>query len=223
MTSFVLKIIACITMFIDHLSYALFGKISWLNYIGRIAFPIFAFQISEGYLHTKNLKKYFLRLFVFALVSQIPFYLFHSISSSDYALNVLFTLLVGLLCIYLWDKLPNKVLAIFIIVALCILAEETHMDYGYWGVLLVLGFYIFRKYKWSQAVFFISFVLMRYMPYLITYNFYYKYCYLLIGTLTSIVPILLYSGKEGKKVKYLIYLFYPVHLIFLYGLFNILH
>ena len=59
MSSFVLKIIAIITMFIDHVGYAIFGKFSFFNYIGRIAFPIFAFQISEGYSHTKDLKKYF--------------------------------------------------------------------------------------------------------------------------------------------------------------------
>ena len=66
MSAFVLKIIACITMFIDHLGYAVFhGEASWFNYVGRLAFPIFAFQISEGYIHTKNLKKYFYRLVIF--------------------------------------------------------------------------------------------------------------------------------------------------------------
>ena len=76
MTSFTLKIIALITMFIDHSGYVFAGNFSFCNFIGRIAFPIFAFQISEGYKHTKNLKKYFLRLGIFALISQIPFSLF---------------------------------------------------------------------------------------------------------------------------------------------------
>ena len=97
MSSFVLKIIAVITMFIDHLGYTIFGKFSYLNYIGRISFPVFAFQISEGYIHTKNLKKYFLRLFLFAVISQIPFMLFHSIISDTFYLNIFFTLLLGLL------------------------------------------------------------------------------------------------------------------------------
>ena len=57
MSSFVLKIIAIITMFIDHLSFAYNGSFSYLNFLGRLSFPIFAFQISEGYLHTKNIKK----------------------------------------------------------------------------------------------------------------------------------------------------------------------
>ena len=68
MTSFALKVLACISMFLDHVGYVIFGRMSFLNYIGRLAFPIFAYQISEGYSHTKNLKKYFLRLFVFAIV-----------------------------------------------------------------------------------------------------------------------------------------------------------
>ena len=73
MSSFVLKIIAIISMFLDHLSYSIYGHFSWLNYLGRLAFPIFAFQITEGYSHTKDLKKYFLRLGIFALISQIPY------------------------------------------------------------------------------------------------------------------------------------------------------
>ena len=86
MSAFVLKIIAIITMFIDHIGYIFSnGKISYFNYIGRLAFPIFAFQISEGYLHTKNLKKYFLRLFLFALISQIPFMLYEKIITDKFS------------------------------------------------------------------------------------------------------------------------------------------
>ena len=88
MSSFVLKIIAIISMFIDHIGYAIFGKLSYFNYIGRLAFPIFAFQISEGYVHTKNLKRYFFRLFLFALISQVPFMLFTSIISDKFSLNI---------------------------------------------------------------------------------------------------------------------------------------
>ena len=94
MSAFVLKIIAVITMTCDHVSYLIFGGFSFLNYIGRIAFPIFAYQITEGYIHTHNLKKYFFRLFIFALVSQIPFMLFTSIISPKFHLNIFFTLLL---------------------------------------------------------------------------------------------------------------------------------
>ena len=64
MSSFVLKIIAVVSMLIDHSSYLIFNEFSFMNYIGRLAFPIFAFLITEGYIHTSNLKKYFFRLLV---------------------------------------------------------------------------------------------------------------------------------------------------------------
>ena len=76
MTSFTLKIIALITMFIDHLGYAIFNKFSFFNYIGRVAFPIFAFQISEGFHYTKNVKKYFARLAFICYVFANSFYAF---------------------------------------------------------------------------------------------------------------------------------------------------
>ena len=77
MSAFVLKMIAMITMFIDHLGYVVHnGSISWFNYIGRFAFPIFAFQLTIGYINTKDLKKYLIRLLSFAFISQIPVTLF---------------------------------------------------------------------------------------------------------------------------------------------------
>ena len=108
MSAFVLKIIAIISMTFDHMSYLIFGEFSFMNYIGRIAFPIFAYQITEGYIHTHNLKKYFFRLFIFALISQIPFMLFSSLLSDEISLNIFFTLLLGLGAITIYDAL-NKI------------------------------------------------------------------------------------------------------------------
>ena len=225
MTSFILKIIACVTMFIDHLSYGLYGKSTWLNYIGRIAFPIFAFQIVEGYYHTKNIKKYFLRLIIFAIISEIPFFLFSSIISKTIALNVLFTLFLGLLCIWIWEKLKFKSISACIIVLLCAIAELTNMDYGYWGVLLVFIFYLCRNNKALMFVGFVGMLLLKYLPIFMIINnkYIFKYVMYFIGTLTSIIPILLYNGKQGKKIKYFLYVFYPAHLLALYGLYCFLH
>lgn len=109
MSSFVLKIIAVLTMFIDHLGYIIWGRVTFFNYIGRLAFPIFAFQISEGYLHTRNLKKYFLRLIIIAIISQIPYSLFLSTYLNDYiSPNIFFSLISGLLSITIYDKLKEK-------------------------------------------------------------------------------------------------------------------
>ena len=87
MSGFTLKIIAMISMIFDHTGYLIFNELSPLNYIGRFAFPIFAFEIGQGFTHTKNLKKYFLRLFIFALISQIPFQLFLKVLKSSFSLN----------------------------------------------------------------------------------------------------------------------------------------
>ena len=155
MSSFVLKIIAVITMFIDHLGYTIFGKFSYLNYIGRISFPIFAFQISEGYIHTKNLKKYFLRLFLFAVISQIPFMLFHSIISDTFYLNIFFTLLLGLLSIYIYDKCKYKFIGILSGILLALIAQFSNCDYGAYGVAIILIFYIFKNNIFNSCIFFI--------------------------------------------------------------------
>ena len=95
-----LRIIALVLMLSDHIWATAMSFGNWMTYIGRMAFPIFAFQIAEGYLHTSNFKKYALRLLGFAVVTEIPFNLFYSSRVfNPYHQNVLFTLLLGLLAI----------------------------------------------------------------------------------------------------------------------------
>lgn len=236
MTSFVLKIIAMLTMLIDHTGDAYFKQISWMNLIGRIAFPIFAFQISEGYLHTKNLKKYFLRLFLFALISQIPFMLFASTYTSGFSLNIFCTLFVGLLAIFLYDKISHSKLqlvknekinqlihqafGIIIAIFLGILAELCHFDYGFFGIAIIFLFYVFRNDKPAMVISFITACVLKYGIPVILYGFSIWYILLGIFTMLPILFILLYNGKQGKKVKYLLYTFYPVHLLVLYFIFR---
>lgn len=218
MSSFVLKIIAIITMFIDHIGYAIFGHFSYFNYIGRIAFPIFAFQISEGYMHTRNLKKYVFRLFIFALISQIPFMLFYSIISTDFYLNIFFTLLLGLACIYIYDKSKYKSLAIIASILIGLIAEFSHCDYGFYGVAIILLFYIFKNSNIKSSTAFVLATIIHYLIPVLKYGFYYQYLYLLLATLIPVIFITLYNGKKGKDTKYLLYLFYPIHLLLIYGI-----
>ena len=219
MSSFVLKIIAVVTMFIDHIGYAIFGKFSYFNYIGRIAFPIFAFQISEGYIHTRNLKKYFLRLFIFALISQIPFMLFYKlVSASDFELNIFFTLLLGLACIYIYDKSKYKFIAIILSIAIGLIAEFAHCDYGFYGVAIIFLFYIFKNNISFASIAFVLATAIKYLIPILKYGFYDVYLYLLFFTLLPIVFISLYNGRKGKDTKYLLYLFYPIHLLLIYGI-----
>ncbi len=221
MSSFVLKIIAIITMFIDHVGYAILGKFSFLNYIGRIAFPIFAFQISEGYTYTRNLKKYFLRLFIFAIVSQIPFMLFGKIISNDFTLNIFFTLLLGLISIYIYDKSKCKIVGIISAILIGFLSEFAHCDYGFYGVAIIFLFYVFKNDIMKSSIAFMIATSIKYLIPIIKYGFHDVYLYLLICTLLPIVFISLYNGKKGKDTKYLLYLFYPIHLLLIYGIYLI--
>lgn len=216
MTSFVLKIVAIISMFLDHLSYTIYGKFSWLNYLGRVAFPLFAFQITEGYSHTNNLKKYFLRLGIFAIISQIPYYLFTSRFTDTFTLNILFTLFAGLVAITIFDKLNNKFLGALCVVIIAIFSELLHFDYGWFGILVIFVFYIFKNNEINMAIGFISSVCLKYIIALIQNNFYYAYYILALFTTLSIIPIILYNKKQGKNAKYFFYIFYPVHLLILY-------
>lgn len=213
MSSFVLKIIAVITMFVDHIGYVIYGHFSCLNYIGRIAFPIFAFQLSEGYIHTKNLKNYFIRLLSFAVISQIPFMLFLSIFNKNFVLNIFFTLFLGLAAISLYDKMKYKIVGLAFVAFIAYIAEMIHVDYGYWGVLVIFFFYFFRENKVLMAVSFIILVIAKYIPIVST-----PQMLSLLFTVLPIIPILLYNQKQGKKTKYFLYIFYPSHLLLFYFL-----
>ena len=150
MSSFVIKLIAIISMFCDHFGDAIIGQFSYLNVIGRIAFPLFCFQIVIGYRHTKNVNKYLLRLFLFGLISQISFSLFtYSCLGRIDLLNVYFTLAFGLLAIYILDTFPKKYkfLAIILDIVLIIIAEFAKTDYGWFGVCLIICIYLFYNDK----------------------------------------------------------------------------
>ncbi len=224
MSSFVLKIIACITMLFDHIGYLIYnGKLSFFNFIGRISFPIFAFQISEGYSHTKNLKKYFLRLFAFALISQYPFMLFNNLISTGFALNIFFTLLLGLICIIIYDKLPYKILSLSVSIVIAYISELTNCDYGFYGVSIILLFYIFKDNKFKMSLSFILCTIIKYINFIIKYGNVITYSLLCLFTISPIIFINLYNKKQGKKIKYFLYTFYPVHLFLICILWNIIY
>lgn len=232
MSSFVLKIIGIITMLCDHYGDAIIGHFSVLNIIGRLAFPIFAYQIAQGYIHTKNLKKYMLRMLAFACISQLPFYLFLSVFTKDFTLNVFFTFLIALLALYLFEKIDNKFFATIVVIILGILANFLKVDYGAFGVAIIFIFYIYLKIYEKQAktiklkilckleliLIFLIIVYLKYVYQFINYIDSNKnYVKLFIGTACGIIPILLHNGKQGPKCKYLFYIFYPLHLILLWA------
>jgi len=204
----------------DHIGYVIFGNFSFLNLIGRIAFPIFAFQITEGFIHTRDFKKYIKKLIIFACISQIPFTLFLSTFSDNiFTLNIFFTLILGLLSIYIYKITPNKLLAFIYILLFGIIAEFIDVDYGMYGIFLIFLFYIFKNKKIFMILSVILLTIAKYIPSLITYSFLQTRFYLcIIFTCLSLIFICFYNKKEGPKAKYLFYIFYPLHLIILYFL-----
>lgn len=218
MSSFLLKIIACIFMFIDHIGQVYYNGTSILNILGRLAFPIFAFQITEGYRHTKDVKKYLLRLFILALISQIPFMIM--MKREGFAINTIATLLFGLICITIYDR--KKIIGIISVIVLGLIAQFAKFDGGIYGVLLIFNFYIFKNYKGLLTFFYILIItflygqpIMKYINYepevlRRVFMFYLPYY---LATLSPLILIHFYNNKKGKDIKYFFYLFYPLHII----------
>lgn len=215
MSSFILKIIAVITMLFDHIGYSIFNKFTFMNCIGRISFPIFAFSITEGYIHTKNLKKYFFRLLNFAFVSQIPYMLFVSHFSNKFTLNILFTLSLGLLAITIYDKSKNKLFGLILVGLCATLAQFLHFDYGWFGIAIIFIFHILKNKKTYMNLAFCAATLINYLyNYIVTQRK--EYLFIIFFCILSLIPINLYNEKKGKNIKYFLYIFYPLHLIVLY-------
>ena len=227
MTGFILKTVALLTMVLDHIKYAIPITNGFITqYFGRISFPLFAFFITEGYIHTSNRKKYIKRLFIFALISQIPFMLFRTLIIQKLMLNILFTFLFAILGIQILEYLNknekiNKfftyIISVVSFFTIAILGEFLHVDYGWFGILAVWIFYIFKNKKFITLLVYSALVFIYYcslcFPTMNNIN--------LISLFFTILPgiiILFYNGKEGKKVKYVFYAFYPIHMLILYGI-----
>ena len=193
-------------MFLDHYHYIIGGS-KILNVVGRIAFPIFAFTLSEGYVHTRSLKKYLFRLFIFAVSIQMPSILF----GYDYSMNIFFTLFLGLLSIYIFNlKKINIIFKIILIGFVLLFSQKFKLDYGMYGILLIMNFNIFRDYKFK--------ILMNFLV-LNVFNMIFPKVFDLVDTqffsLISLVFIFMYNGKKGRSMKYFFYLFYPIHFFIL--------
>jgi hypothetical protein len=219
MNSSQLKVFACLVMLIDHMGYIFFPNLLWLRVIGRLAFPLFAYFIAEGYRKTKDVTDYLGRLTLFALISQLPF--MFAFNTKGLYLNVFFTLAMGLYAVYNYDK--SKKLYMLIVIALACQAVNT--DYGAYGVLLV---FLFNKYHDNFKEMVKSVILLTIAVQLLQAGIKYytipsaylsRNLLFVLGIqplcLLSLILIKFYNGERGAKLKYLFYAFYPVHLIVL--------
>ena len=249
-SGFVLKMIAVVTMLIDHtastvLERALLGELTigciteknmqiWagvyamMRIIGRMAFPIYCFLLVEGFTYTRNRGKYALRLFLFALISEVPFDLAFQKKWWDTSYNnVFFTLLLGLLAIMAldwvrkhWKKVDESnskihwffsnlaksiVLATITLGMMAIADLVLHTDYGVSGVAAIIVMYLLYKNRM------LAFGMMVLVLTLLSSG-------LEIVAILMLLPLHFYNGTRGKQVKYAFYAFYPVHLLVLVGI-----
>ncbi len=225
----ILKLIAVVTMLIDHVGVILFPGQMVFRYIGRIAFPIYVFLLVEGFFYTKSLRRYEVRLLIFALLSEIPFDLAFNGAVLEFSYqNAYFTLLLGLLMLHLIKFASEKTnpiygglyLELLILVAFVAAAFLVRSDYSGGGVLLIYCFYKFRSRHLVKIILLAAISLAFYVPQE-------------IFSLLAVIPLLLYNGKRGfgqgsgpyweneikpssVLVRYLFYLFYPAHLLILH-------
>ncbi len=204
MSSFTLKILAIIFMTIDHVGILLFPTHKILRAIGRLAFPIFAFQIGVGFKHTHSKEKYILRMFLLTIISQYPFSLFMSALKVGQSLNVAATFTLALLALYTIDKFKKSWIKYPLLITILCISAYVPMDYGLIGVLIVISLYFLDYSKVIALSSFFAIILL----YCAINNSLFS-----LPALLAILPILLYNGKKGPNIKYLFYIFYPLHLL----------
>lgn len=212
-------------MTIDHVGLFFFPDMAVFRIVGRLAFPLFAWLIANGAYYTKNINLYLLRLFIFAGISQIPFYLsFNLINPLNVGLNIFVTLFLGLLAIYFIKRIKNKFLWGIAVILCATTALVLNSDYGAAGVFSIVGFYLFYK-RLKVLVIFQTLIYLLFFTLPAVSEFVDTGYLNLVGVLQptavlSILLIWLYNGKQGIKAKYIFYIFYPLHLLIIYFLIN---
>lgn len=231
-----LKWIAIITMFIDHFAASILyhrillnGYNEYINVylllrdIGRIAFPIFCFLLTEGVIHTHSKTKYLCEMALFAIISEIPFdlALHFPMTGKVFDLsrqNVFFTLLLGMTAILIIQKIDEKFSSkwyfkeigiVITVIIFYFISYFMHTDYAGYGVLAILAIYLFRNNRFLA--------IMTACIVLTGFNERELPCFF------ATIPVLMYNGTSGnKKHKMFFYWFYPVHLL-LFGLIRIFY
>ena len=218
-----LKIIAMVSMLIDHIGLLFFTDVAIFRVLGRIAFPIFAYMIAEGCRYTKNKKKYLGIITAMALVFQVVYF----VAMQSLYQGILVTFSLAIITIYSIDTLRQTkkrkyrwlsagmllLVAVFVILFPILFAEVGFaIDYGIWGLLIPVAVYFMPNKAWRVG---------SVSALLIARGIYYTcVAYPLQWFSLLAVPFLaLYNGERGKKkMKYVFYIFYPAHLVILYGI-----
>lgn len=219
-----LKIIAMVSMLLDHVGLLFFPNVAIFRILGRIAFPIFAYMIAEGCHYTKNRAKYLGMIAGMGVVFQIVYF----VAMGSLYQGILVTFSLAIITIYsidgivksqkLWGRLAAILALAFVVAFVVVLPRvlvgtDFDLDYGAWGILLPVLVYLMPSRPWKVGC--ATLILLARALY---YTFVVPIPLQWWSILT--VPLLaLYSGKRGKaKMKYVFYIFYPAHLVILYGI-----
>lgn len=207
LSSFDLKLIALFTMVIDHVGSMFYPDVYVFRIIGRISFLLFAFMIAEGSIRTHDINKYLIKLFLWAVISEIPYDLamFSEVFNIT-SQNIFFTLFLGLLGIKYIKSCMNVVWKFLIALSLLIFGFLMKVDYSWYGILLIYLFYLLRDFDIPKLMF------TQTLNFIATYTIYVFQFFAFLG----FIPILLYNGKRGRKTGNIYYSFYAGHLLLLF-------
>ncbi len=222
LSSFVLRMLALVTMLIDHTGLALFPSVGLFRCIGRVSFPLYCFLLVQGFWHTRDVRAYGRRLLLLALLSEVPFdLLIFGRTVSGVEQNVFFSLLLALLALYAADALHGRPLYAFAAHAtLCLTAMAARVSYGWLGVALCLCAYYAdgRKARLALST---GGVLLLYTLSLALSGVTRSWVLVSLCALFALGPMLLYNGRRGARCAPLTFLFYaayPLHLLALAAL-----
>ncbi|GFN35017.1 TraX family protein [Tepidimicrobium xylanilyticum] len=212
-----LKTIAITCMVIQHAMYSGLIK-NYFNLpeaIGTITMPIITFLLVEGYMHTRNVYRYFFRLIIFMLISELPYRLIFPMMPQEefYVGNIMATLALTLVAIYLFDRVKNILFLIgFSFISIIILANILSVDYGFYSIILAFNFFFFRDNSIIKLIIFYLVYITRYSNFIIGLII---VCLLAMYN-DNITNKKKFSLKQKYIYKYGYYLFYPLHFIALY-------
>lgn len=228
LSAFWLKILACLFMLVDHMGLLLFPQALWMRYVGRLAYPLFAYFIAEGCRYTRNKTRRFLSVFVLAVICELVY-----IILEGYYGNILLTFSISILLIYLLqgskaalkkhNALSVAVTAIFVVsvVLVYFFCKYIGVDYGFFGVVTPVLVTLFdspdkkkeefvggKSRALSLVMLTVGLSLLSFINPVFDFQYY---------SLLAIIILLLYNGKKGKhSFKYGFYVFYPLHLVLLW-------